>query len=229
VKLLLFDIDGTLVLTGGAGRRALNRAFCQVVGIVNALDGMRLNGKTDPAIVREVFAARAGSTGGFESLDHILAAYVEFLLQEVEQSPHYKILPGVLAFLHEFHGCADLAIGLATGNVERGARIKLSRGGLNPFFAFGGFGSDAENRTELVRRAAENGMRHVGAAIDPGDTFVIGDTPRDIDAGREAGFQTVGVATSDFSTDDLHAAGADVVLSDFERDRETFLRTIGIL
>jgi phosphoglycolate phosphatase-like HAD superfamily hydrolase len=228
VKLLLFDIDGTLVLTGGAGRRALNRAFCQVVGIVNALDGMRLNGKTDPAIIREVFVARDGLSGGLESLDQILAAYVEFLPEEIHQSPHYKILPGILTFLDEFHGRSDIAIGLATGNVERGARIKLSRGNLNPFFAFGGFGSDAENRTDLVRRAADNGMRHAGATIARHDIFVIGDTPRDIDAGREAGFPTVGVATSEFSTVDLQAAGADLVLSDFERDRDKFLRMTGI-
>jgi len=228
VKLLLFDIDGTLVLTGGAGLRALNRAFCQVVGIVNALDGMRLNGKTDPAIIREVFATRSGPSGGFESLEQILSAYVEFLPEEVHQSSHYKVLPGILSFLHEFHGRPNLAIGLATGNVERGARIKLSRGKLNPFFAFGGFGSDAENRTDLVRRAAENGMRHAGTSIAACDTFVIGDTPRDIDAGREAGFRTVGVATSEFSIADLLAAGADLVLSDFERDRDKFLRITGI-
>lgn len=228
MKLLLFDIDGTLVLTGGAGRRALDRAFCQVVGIVNALDGMRLNGKTDPAIIREVFSVRGGPPGGLDSFDQILAAYVEFLPEEVHQSPHYVVLPGILAFLREFHGRSNLAIGLATGNVERGARIKLSRGNLNPFFAFGGFGSDAENRTDLVRRAAENGMRHAAATIARQDTFVIGDTPRDIDAGREAGFRTVGVATSEFTRADLQAAGADLVLSDFERDRDKFLRMTAI-
>jgi phosphoglycolate phosphatase-like HAD superfamily hydrolase len=228
VKLLLFDIDGTLVLTGGAGVRALNRAFCQVVGIVNALDGMRLNGKTDPAIVREVFTARGGWPGGMESLDQILAAYVEFLPEEVHGSPHYKILPGILTFLQEFRSHPDLAFGLATGNVERGARIKLARGSLNSFFAFGGFGSDAESRADMVRCAAEKGMRHVGAAIDSHSIFVIGDTPRDIDAGREAGFQTVGVATSEYSTSTLQAAGADLVLSDFESDRDKFLKMIGI-
>ena len=228
MKLLLFDIDGTLVLTGGAGIRALNRAFCQVVGIVNALDGIRLHGKTDPAIVREIFNAR-GALQKADSYDQILAAYVEFLPEEVQQSENYRVLPGILRFLQDFQGRSDLAFGLATGNVEAGARIKLARGNLNPFFAFGGFGSDAENRTELVRRAAHNGSRLAGVTIDPNDIFVIGDTPRDIAAGREAGYRTVGVATSDYSTEDLSAAGADLVLSDFERDRNQFLKSTRIL
>ena len=228
MKLLLFDIDGTLVLTGGAGIRALNRAFCQVVGIVNALDGIRLHGKTDPAIVREIFNAR-GALQSADFYDKILAAYVEFLPEEVHQSENYRVLPGILRFLQDFHGRSDLAFGLATGNVEAGARIKLARGNLNPFFAFGGFGSDAENRTELVRRAAHNGSRLAGVTIDPNDIFVIGDTPRDIAAGREAGYRTVGVATSDYSTGDLSAAGADLVLSDFERDRNQFLKSIRLL
>jgi len=228
VKLLLFDIDGTLVLTGGAGIRALNRAFCQVVGIVNALDGIRLHGKTDPAIVREIFNAR-GAFQNADSYDQILAAYVEFLPEEVQQSRNYRVLPGILRFLQDFQGRSDLAFGLATGNVEAGARIKLARGNLNPFFAFGGFGSDAENRTELVRRAAHNGSRLAGVTIDPNDIFVIGDTPRDVAAGREAGYRTVGVATSDYSTEDLSAAGADLVLSDFERDRNQFLKSTRIL
>ena len=227
MKLLLFDIDGTLVSTGGAGVRALNRAFCQVVGIVNALDGIRLHGKTDPAIIREVFVAREAPSAR-TSLDQISAAYVEFLPEEVERSTQYTVLPGVLSFLQEFHRRPDLVFGLATGNVERGARIKLARGHLNPFFAFGGFGSDAESRTELVRCAAENGSRYIGRDIDPQDVLVIGDTPRDIDAGREAGFQTVGVATSDYSIEQLRAAGADLILSDFERDRDKFLKRIGI-
>jgi len=227
VKLLLFDIDGTLITTGGAGMRALNRAFCQVVGIVNALDGIRLHGKTDPAIIREVFAVRGDSQHPTDSLEEILEMYVKLLPEEVQQSS-YTVLPGILRFLEDFQGHPNIAIGLATGNVERGARIKLQPGNLNRFFRFGGFGSDAENRTELVRRAAQNGGRHAGATIDARDTFVIGDTPRDIVAGREAGFQTVGVATGGYSVRDLEEAGADLVVGDFHGGREEFLRVAGL-
>ena len=228
MKLLLFDIDGTLVKTGGAGVRALNRAFCQVVGIVNALDGIRLHGKTDPAIVREVFAARGDFHQTANSLEEILEMYIRLLPEEVQQSDTYTILPGILRFLEDFKEEPNLAFGLATGNLERGARIKLDRGNLNRFFPFGGFGSDAENRTELVRRAAQNGQRHAGVAINPQDVFVIGDTPRDVVAGREAGFQTVGVAAGDYSIRDLREAGADLVLADFQSGREAFLRMIHI-
>jgi phosphoglycolate phosphatase-like HAD superfamily hydrolase len=224
VKLLLFDIDGTLVLSGRAGVRALNRAFCQVVGIVNALDGIRLHGKTDPAIVREVFSARGDSDYPRESVEEILEIYVKLLPEEVQQSKNYTVLPGILSFLENYHSHPDLALGLATGNVERGARIKLERGDLNRFFKFGGFGSDAENRTELVRRAAQNGIRHAGVPVQPEDIFVIGDTPRDVDAGREAGFRTIAIATSEYSIADLEAAGADLVIPDLERGRHAFLQ-----
>jgi phosphoglycolate phosphatase-like HAD superfamily hydrolase len=228
VKLLLFDLDGTLVTTGGAGVRALDRAFFQVAGIVHAMDGVRPHGKTDPAIIREVFTLRGA--GNFSDLiGQILDAYVGFLEEEVRQSSMYRVLPGIIHFLKEFHGRRDLALGLATGNVERGARIKLERGRLNSYFAFGGFGSDAENRTEVVRRAAEKAARYTGECVDPADIFVIGDTPRDIDAGRESGYRTVGVATSDYTRQDLEAAGADLVLSDFEQDRDQFLRMARIV
>lgn len=223
MKLLLFDLDGTLVTTGGAGVRALNRAFIQVAGICNAMDGIRPHGKTDPAIIREVFTLR-GTGHSADTIGQILDAYVNFLPEEVQGSPGYRVLPGILQFLRDFYGRRDLAFGLATGNVERGARIKLERGNLNSFFAFGGFGSDAENRAELVRRAVEKSVRHIGHAVDPQDIFVIGDTPRDIDAGRDCGLRTVGVATSEYSAMDLEAAGADLVLADFERDRDQFLR-----
>jgi phosphoglycolate phosphatase-like HAD superfamily hydrolase len=188
------------------------------------MDGIRPHGKTDPAIVREVFTLRGNSGFSPEIIGQILEAYTEFLSEEVRESPSYRILPGIVRFLEDFHGRHDLALGLATGNIERGARIKLARGDLNRFFAFGGFGSDSESRTELVCRAAKQGARHIGRTVSRDDVFVIGDTPRDIDAGRESGFRTVGVATSDYTIEDLEAAGADFVLSDFERDRDQFLR-----
>lgn len=228
MKLLLWDIDGTLVLTGGAGIRALNRAFKQVVGLENAMDGIRPHGKTDPAIVREIFIGRGAAGHSPDTVGRILDAYVRFLPDEVRDSSSYRILPGILNFLERFKEHSGLASGLATGNVERGARIKLERGNLNSYFRFGGFGSDAENRTELVRCAAQNGMRLCGRSIPPSDTFVIGDTPLDINAGKEAGFRTIGVATSDYSREQLEAAGADLVMSDFERDSDRFLRLTGL-
>jgi phosphoglycolate phosphatase len=229
VKLLLFDIDGTLVLTGGAGIRALNRAFEQILGVVNAMEGIRPHGKTDPAIVREIFKSRGTDGHSSDITRQILDAYVQYLPDEVHTSSTYRILPGIVRFLETIKDHPGLACGLATGNVERGARIKLQRGNLNSYFKFGGFGSDAENRTDLVRRAAENGIRLSGRNISPSDTFVIGDTPLDVNAGKEAGFRTVGVATSDYSQAQLEAAGADLVLRDFEQDCDRFRLLTGIV
>jgi len=229
VKLLLFDIDGTLVLTGGAGVRALNRAFQEIVGIDNAMEGIRPHGKTDPAIVREIFMERGANGHSPDTVARILDAYIRFLPEEVRLSTTYRVLPGILTFLETFKEDSRILCGLATGNVEQGARIKLERGNLNSYFRFGGFGSDAENRTHLVRHAAESGIRQAGQKIAPEDIFVIGDTPRDVEAGREAGFCTVGVATSDYSKEQLEETGADLVMSDFERDRDQFLRVARIV
>src|SRR5262245_65415355 len=128
---------------------------------------------------------RGGRTVPVES---ILENYLTHLQQEVNTSATYRILPGIDEVLGELTERPDVLLGLATGNIERGARIKLERGNLNQYFAFGGFGSDSEDRTTLVRRAAEIGASRSGAALSSSDVFVIGDTPRDIAAGREAGF-----------------------------------------
>ena len=206
----------------------MNRAFQEIMGIPNAMEGIRPHGKTDPAIVREIFTGRGVPGHSDDTTKRILDAYVEFLPEEVRISTTYRILPGIINFLETFKEHPGLGCGLATGNVERGARIKLERGALNSYFRFGGFGSDAENRSDLVRRAAENGRRVYSRDIAPGDTFVIGDTPLDVNAGKAAGFRTVGVATSDYSKEQLEAAGADLVMADFERDGERFLKLTGI-
>ena len=193
------------------------------------MEGIRPHGKTDPAIIREVFTARGACGKSPDALQEILDAYLKFLPEEVRQSSSYRVLPGIVQFLADFQSRANLMFGLATGNVEHGARIKLERGNLNRFFQFGGFGSDAESRTEMVRLAAEKGARHAGQSVDPRDVFIIGDTPRDIDAGREAGFRTVGVATSDYSKEQLEESGADIVIADFESGRDQFLRMARIV
>src|SRR5262249_21176248 len=160
------------------------------------MQDIRPHGKTDPAIAREILRLRlnrsAAKTGQIES---ILESYLSFLREEVLLSPNYRVLPGIISILQEALSRKDVMLGLATGNVELGARIKLARGNLNPYFEFGGFGSDSEDRTELVRKAASKAAERHGKPIPAPDTFVIGDTPLDIDAGKRAGFKTVGVAT----------------------------------
>ena len=222
MKLFLFDVDQTLVNTGGAGLRALDRACHKLLSIENAMEGIDPSGKTDPAIVREVFA-RSGTTA--VAIETVLESYLHFLSEEVQTSPKYHVLPGITAILEEISARPHTLLGLATGNIELGARVKLQRGGLNRYFTFGGFGSDSENRTELVRQAGETAAKKSSTPIRSEDIFVIGDTPLDIDAGRSAGYKTVGVATGMYSAERLHACGATFVISDFDQGYDYFLRS----
>jgi phosphoglycolate phosphatase len=226
VKLFLFDIDQTLINSGGAGLRALNRACHKLLSIENAVEGITPHGKTDPAIIREIFLARLGNLPASEKqVSEILDSYLEFLKDEVRQSETYRVLPGILEVLQNLGNRPDVIFGLATGNIERGARIKLERGELNSYFDFGGFGSDSEQRAGLVRVAAEAGRKRCGHPIPAEEVWVIGDTPRDIEAGREAGFRTIGVATGSYSVDQLLDSGASIAISDFQSGRDHFFRS----
>ena len=227
MKLLLFDVDQTLINTGGAGLRALDRACLQLFGIPNAMQGISPHGKTDPAIAREILRLRwrrdVAETNG--EISSILEAYLSFLKDEVQVSPKYRVLPGIISLLDQIVSKKDVMLGLATGNIEPGARVKLDRGRLNPYFAFGGFGSDSEDRAELVRKAAGKAAARSSGQISPSDVFVIGDTPLDIDAGNRAGFKTVGVGTGSYSTEQLLDSGATFAIPDFEQGRDYFLRS----
>jgi phosphoglycolate phosphatase len=226
VKLFLFDIDQTLINTGGAGLRALDRACERLFGLQHAMHGISPHGKTDPAIAREILRVRQSTTSDVShQISAILAAYVSFLKEEVQVSAAYRVLPGIHALLEDLAGRSDVMLGLATGNIESGARIKLERGGLNRYFAFGGFGSDSEDRTALVRKAAEKAGDKNGGSIPPSNIFVIGDTPLDIEAGRQAGFKTIGVATGSYSAQALLDAGATISVTDLAEGRDYFFRS----
>jgi len=226
VKLLLFDIDQTLINTGGAGLRGLNRACRKLFGLEGAMDGISPHGKTDPAIVREILSRKLGSqTPTNADIANVLDSYISFLKEEVYTSTTYRVLPGVQSLLDQIVARGDVLVGLATGNIELGARIKLERGGLNPYFSFGGFGSDSEDRAELVRKAAEKANHKNGSSILASNIFVIGDTPLDIDAGNRAGFKTVGVATGSYSVEQLLACGAMIAVSDLAQGYGYFLRS----
>lgn len=228
MKLFLFDVDLTLISTGGAGLRALDRACREILSRDGCMDGISPHGKTDPLIVREILY---GIQYPFSRnlVDSILASYLCFLREEVAESASYRVLPGVRELLGELQTRSGVLLGLATGNIHEGARIKLERAGLNPFFRFGGFGSDAEDRVAVVRRAIDEGCRLSGNGILPEDVWVIGDTPRDVEAGREAGCRTVAVATGGYSIEDLRTTGADLAIEDFDAGRDQFLRSTRIL
>jgi phosphoglycolate phosphatase len=211
--LYLFDIDGTLIGGDGAGRRAFDRACFECFGVKGALDHIKLDGMTDPLILECVYIKHVGRSPTPAESDAVMRTYLGYLEPEVATARYlvHDGVPEVLDLL-ESRGCL---LGLATGNLEEGARIKLERGGLWKRFAFGGFGSDAPphdgGRTELVKVAIARGHARAsgGRRFAREEMVVIGDTPRDIAAAHAAGSSAVGVATGSFSVDALRAAGAD--------------------
>ena len=203
---LLFDIDGTLVSTGGAGRRAIDRAFVLATGREAVID-FSFAGMTDPAIVRTALA-RMGRPADEPAIAEVLEAYLTVLPEEVYAAPSFVIHAGIPEALALTETWSGFAVGLGTGNIERGARIKLSRGDLHHRFAFGGFGSDSEDRAELLRAGAERGAARLGASREDCRVVIIGDTPKDVAAARAIGAESIGVGTGPFTPAQLMECGA---------------------
>jgi phosphoglycolate phosphatase len=206
---LLFDVDGTLVTTGGVGRRALELAFERAHGRRDACSGFRFDGMTDRAIVRGGLLA-LGLPPSSASIDAVLASYLDVLKEEVAAAPAetYRVHVGICDVLDAASARRHFALGLGTGNVREGARIKLERVRLFARFGFGGFGCDDEDRTGLLRRGAERGAAALGVPLSDARVVVIGDTPKDVAAAKGIGAEAVGVGTGSFSAADLVAAGA---------------------
>jgi phosphoglycolate phosphatase-like HAD superfamily hydrolase len=213
MNLVLFDIDGTLILTGGAGKRAFSRAMEEVLGLADPLAQVRLDGKTDLLILEEALdkTGRGGTLTGAQR-EALYRRYVSLLEAELQADTRsYSVLPGVVELLEELARDNGVLVGLATGNLELGARTKLGPGNLNRYFEFGGFGSDSADRTELIRTAIRRGeLRNQGRSFRK--VFVLGDTPQDIRCGRAAGARVVAVATGNYSVEALAACSPDMVV-----------------
>jgi len=210
-RAVLFDIDGTLIESGGASDRAWHRAFEDLHGVAVDIGAHTGRGVPDPEVGRAAFVAAIGREPTPEEAAALMARRVHYLPEEVANSAGYRVLPGAEELLEALIDEGRL-LGLTTGNVEAAAHIKLARAGLNRFFSFGGYGSDSSDRTELTRRALERAATVAGAPLAAGSAMSIGDTPRDIQAGHGAGIRVAGVATGEYSTDQLREAGADFVL-----------------
>lgn len=211
---LLFDIDGTLVTTGGVGRRALERAFDARYGRKDVFKGVRFDGMTDRAIARMGLQA-IGVEATAEEIDAALADYVAVLEDEVRNADasKYRLHAGMRDAVQTglSRGCA---VGLGTGNIRTGARIKLERVDIHHHFAFGGFGCDHEIRHELIRVGAQRGADKLGVPLEGVRVVVIGDTPKDVAAAREIGAECIGVGTGSFQPADLLACGANYAFRD---------------
>jgi phosphoglycolate phosphatase-like HAD superfamily hydrolase len=204
---LLFDIDGTLVSTGGAGRRAMVGAFASLHGKDDVFEGTSFAGMTDRAIARQGLRGLLAEVTEAE-IDRALDTYLTLLEVELAKADGYRVLPGVMALLESLHGMPDVAIGLGTGNVRRGAYAKLARGAIDGAFTFGGFGCDAEDRTELLRAGARRGAEMLGVPVDRCRVVVIGDTPKDVAAAKGIGARCIGVGTGSYTAADLTSCGA---------------------
>jgi len=226
-KLLLFDIDGTLIRAGGAGSRALDRVFKEFFGIEKSCQSVRMDGRTDRAIVRDLinfFKVRPEDPIE-KTIDDILHHYLNNLENEILDKNLYIILPGIENILGLLKNRSDIVLGLATGNLRRGAEIKLNRGNLFHFFTCGGFGCDSEIRSELVGFAIQRGKELAKFDFSQEQIFVIGDTEFDIEAGRKAGAKTVAVATGAHPIDTLAKYKPDFLFSDFS-DANSFLKIL---
>lgn len=210
----LFDVDGTLVSAGGAGRRAFERAVADRCGAVGgALNGLRLDGMTDRLIVREALRA-IGLPFEEAFCDALLERYVEHLATEIH-GPGYAVLPGVVDALEALRA-RDALVALCTGNVVAGARLKLARGGLDRYFdwsagAVCGFAADGEERERVVEAALLRASQRLGRPVRPAEALVIGDTPRDVAAAHALGVPVLAVATGRYAEEELRATGAEHV------------------
>lgn len=213
MKLLLFDIDGTILQTNGAGTRAANRAFENIYGISEAMTRIDAAGKTDHLILQEIFMNELNRGFSQKEAEELYKLYIPFLEEETGKS-ETTVMPGIPKLLDNLSTREDMILGVATGNIEPGAWIKLKSAGLDHHFKFGGFGSDSHIRELLIIKAKERALDHVDNGTEIQKTFVIGDTPYDINHGRAAGAVTVGVATGGYSRTELEKHGPDHLFDD---------------
>jgi phosphoglycolate phosphatase-like HAD superfamily hydrolase len=226
-RLYLFDIDNTLLNSGGAGAKAMTLAFEEIFGVADAFAGIEYTGRSDIAIFRDAAITHSLDVNGPfpELLDRFRESYFSFLPQTLRQNPG-RVMPGMPEVLAALQFTPGAHLGLATGNFSLSARLKLEYYGLQRFFQTGGFGEDSDERAEIVARAIER-VAALAADAGPHDTYVIGDTPLDVAAALANGAVAVGVATGTFSFDALKEAGAGLVFPDFSRWQDVMAALLG--
>lgn len=213
-RLVLFDIDGTL-LAGGPAKQAFEGAMVETYGTAGDVAGISFSGKTDPQIARELLTgAGFGRREIDEGMPALWARYLARLEAGLAERP-MRVLDGVRELLDTLAGIEGIALGLLTGNIRDGARLKLESAGLWHRFAIGSFGSDHEERDHLPGIALARARSHWRAPLPAREAVIVGDTPRDVGCGRAGGTRTLAVATGRFSASELAAAGADHVVEDF--------------
>jgi phosphoglycolate phosphatase-like HAD superfamily hydrolase len=215
-RLVLFDIDGTLLWSDGAGRRAIHRALIEVFGETGPEDH-RFDGKTDPQIVRELMRVVGHEDDVIDNrMEELFTRYVTCLREELQDPSHHAVaLPGVMTLLDVLEQRNDVTLGLLTGNLMDGARAKLEAVGIDPDrFLVGAYGTDHELRPELPAIAQRRAREQLGIDVAGSDIVIIGDTPADVECGRAVGARAIGVATGRYTVDVLASHGAVAVFKD---------------
>jgi len=218
----LFDIDGTLISSGGAGKAALEMALADEFGVTHLIEKLQLSGRTDRAIIRDLFQTHVIEETP-ENLRRLTAAYLRRLPECLEQCAG-RVLPGVAELLPRLRGRDDVLVGLLTGNVRDGARVKLGHFGLHEHFAIGGFGDLHFDRDDVAREAWTEVRRVLNDAADPGRVWVVGDTPLDVRCARAIGARAAAVCTGWHGRDELAASEPDLLLTDLSDPSELFSR-----
>jgi phosphoglycolate phosphatase len=212
---ILFDIDGTLIITGGAGAASWRLAFDELYRIPADIGEFTDTGMTDPDVGRKTFEAVLHRAPERKEFTRLLERRLHYLHQTVEESEGYRVLAGVQELLEKLVTDGYL-LGLVTGNLEAAAHIKLHRARLNRFSSFGGYGSDSTDRGELTRIALQRATLVYGEPLMPEQAIVVGDTPHDVQGAHAAGMKCVGVGSHHFNVQQLREAGADYAIATLE-------------
>jgi phosphoglycolate phosphatase-like HAD superfamily hydrolase len=230
MHVVLFDIDGTLISSGGAGRAALLAGLAEEFGPRPLSARLDLSGRTDLAIIHDLLRL-AGLEDSPGNVERLRAAYLRQLPAHMRahttdvpagSAYHARVLPGIAGLLEALAGRGDVHVGLLTGNMRAGARIKLGHFGLFDHFAFGGFGDLHHDRNDVARAALGDAARHLNGAVDPRRVWVVGDTPLDVRCARAVGARVLAVVTGWHSRDQLAACAPDLLLDDLS-DPSAFL------
>lgn len=213
-RLFLFDIDGTLLTSGGAGEQSLRDAVQRAFGREEDLSGIHIPGATDTSIAR-MLLEKHGIPPTIENQTLLLDTYVEILRERISLH-NGSLLPGILPFLEALHGRHDVVLALLTGNLRAGAEIKLVHYGVWHFFEFGAFADDHHDRNQLGPVARARALEKHGEEFPPDRIYILGDTPRDIACGKAIGAKTVAIATGGYSLDELAAHDPDYLFDSLE-------------